>query len=305
MLMRITELMEGSDPLKNGCVNHNRGDTFCQRGGRGRATAWVASLCALLFATSVFAQNAVRPEDQVLERLGFEQKLDAPLPLDAVFTDHRGEEILLGDLFDERPVIIAPIYYNCPMLCGLIVNGLLDSIREVAFTPGQDYEIVVVSFDSRETAELARANRNVFLEQFGRDGVEPGIHFLVGEEEPIQRLTGAIGFEYEWVPEINDFAHPSGVVLATPDGRTSRYFFGILYPPRDMRLGLVEASENRIGSPVDRLLLFCYHYDPSTGEYGLLVHRVVNTAGAVTVGVLGLFLFVMLRAEKRQHNESS
>jgi len=279
------------------------GVTRTRRGASLHAMGVITLLSVVLCAASLHAQSSVRPEDQVLERIGFDQKLDAPLPLESVFTDHDGNEVALGNYFGDRPVIIAPIYYNCPMLCGLIVNGLLESIREVAFTPGEHYEIVVVSFDPRETAELAAANRHVFLERFERPGAESGVHFLVGEEEAIRRLTEAIGFKYEWVPEINDFAHASGVVLTTPSGRTSRYFFGIQYPPRDMRLGLVEASENRIGNPVDRLLLFCYHYDPSTGQYGLLIHRVVNTAAVTTAGVLGLFLFVMLRAEKRRQGK--
>lgn len=256
-----------------------------------------------VYATAVTGQ--VRPNDPILERIGFDQKLDEPLPLDARFTNHDGEDVALGDLFGERPVILATIYFNCPMLCGLIVNGMLNSIKDVTFDAGTHFDVVVVSFDPRETAELAASNRAVFLEQYNREGAGRGVHFLVGEEDPIRRLTDAIGFRYEWVPELNDFAHASGIVLATADGRTSRYFYGILYPPRDMRLGLVEASENRIGSPVDRLLLFCYHYDPATGEYGLLVHRVVNAAATTTALVLGAFLFFMLRAEKRRNVSAS
>jgi protein SCO1/2 len=247
------------------------------------------------------AQARLTPVDPVLQRIGFEQNLDAQLPLDVLFTDHNGESRRLGDFFTEgRPVILAPIYFNCPMLCGLIINGLLDSIKAISFLPGNEYEVVVFSFDPRETPALAQANRAVFLEQFGRAGAERGVHFLVGEEDAIRQVTETLGFQYEWVPELNDFAHASGVVVATPQGRISRYFYGIMYFPRDVRLGLVEASENRIGSPVDRLLLFCYHYDPTTGKYGLLIHRVVNTAAAATATVLGLFLFVMLRAEKRR-----
>jgi protein SCO1 len=265
----------------------------------GRYSLFLSTILLTGYAT--FSPAQVRPEDDILQRIRFEQNLDAALPLDAVFTDHRGETVVLGDFFGDLPVIIVPMYYNCPMLCGLIVNGLLDSMRELAFNAGEHFEVVVMSFDPTETYELATANRTVFLSRYDRPGTEAGIHFLVGEEEPIRAVTGAIGFNYEWVPELNDFAHASGVVLATPEGRTSRYFFGIMYPPRDMRLGLVEASENRIGSPVDRLMLFCYQYDPSSGEYGLLVHRVVNTAAATTASVLGLFIFLMLRAEKRRN----
>lgn len=264
-------------------------------------TAGVHLLAAgLLWAGTAIAIHA-QPEDAVLERIGFEQKLDEPIPMDAQFTDYAGDSVQLGDYFDERPVIIVPVYYNCPMLCGLIINGLLESLAEVPFVAGTDFEIVVFSFDPDETEELAKANRLVFLERYGRENAGSGVHFLVGEEDQITRVTEAVGFQYEWVPEMDDFAHASGLVVATPEGRISRYYFGISYPPRDVRLGLVEASENRIASPVDRLLLFCYQYDPSSGEYGLLVHRVVNTAAVTTASVLGLFLFVMLRAEKRRH----
>ncbi len=241
-----------------------------------------------------------RPEDQVMERVRFDQNLDAALPLEVEFTNHDGETIAFGHLFGERPVIIVPMYFNCPMLCGLIVNGLLDSLREVAFDAGEDFHVAVISFDPRETASLAEANRQAFLERYDRPGTEAGIHFLVGEEPSIRAVMDTIGFHYEWVPEINDFAHASGIVLATPEGRLSRYFYGILYPPRDVRLGLVEASENRIGSAVDRLMLFCYQYDPATAQYGLLIHRVVNAAAASTATLLAAFVFIMLRMEKQR-----
>ena len=267
------------------------------------------SLCVCLCALALWggmAQSAdasrqtVAEANATVERVRFDQNLDAPLPLDAAFTNHDGETVQMGDFFDDRPVIVVPIYYNCPMLCGLIINGLLDAIREVAFDAGNEFELVVLSFDPSETAELAAANRAVFMEQYDRPGTEGGIHFLVGEDEQIRSVTDTLGFHYEWVPEMNDYAHASGVVVATPEGRLSRYFFGIVYQPRDLRLGLVEASENRIGTATDRLMLLCYKYDPASGAYGLLVHRVVNAAAATTASVLGLFLFVMFRAEKRR-----
>jgi protein SCO1/2 len=259
---------------------------------------WIWSLLTALLLVSAASVQA-QPEAQVLQRIGYEQNLDTQLPMDVPFTRHDGETVTFRDLFQGRPVIVAPIYYNCPMLCGLIVNGLLDSIKQITFNPGVEYDIVVFSFDPREGADLAEGNRNVFLEQYGREGVGDGIHFLVGEDSSITQMTAALGFQYEWVPELNDFAHASGVVVATPEGRISRYFYGIMYPPRDVRLGLVEASENKIGSPVDQLLLFCYHYDPTTGKYGLVIHRVVNTAAVLTAVILGTFLTVMLRREKR------
>jgi len=250
--------------------------------------------------SSAWAQVSRNQQEPALQRIGFDQNLDAQLPLDAHFTNDRGEHVTLGSMIEERPVILAPVYYNCPMLCGLIINGLLTSMKEVAFNAGEHYDVVVMSFDPRETAELAAANKQVFLEQYGRQNVEHGIHFLVGEEEQIKRVTETIGFQYEWIPEIEDFGHASGVVLVTPEGRTSRYFYGIMYPARDMRLGLIEAADNKIGNAVDRLLLFCYHYDPATGAYGLLIHRVINLAAVTTATILGLFVFIMIRAEKKR-----
>jgi len=262
---------------------------------------WIMKLAIVtMVAQPVLGQISLNQQEPALQRIGFDQNLDALLPLDAEFTNDRGERVTLGDMIQERPVILAPVYYNCPMLCGLIINGLLTSMKEVAFNAGEHFDVVVMSFDPRETAELAAANKHVFLQQYGRKNAERGVHFLVGEEEHIKRVTETIGFKYEWIPEIEDFGHASGVVLITPEGRTSRYFYGIMYPARDMRLGLIEAADNKIGNAVDRLMLFCYHYDPATGVYGLLIHRVINLAAVTTVTALGLFLFVMIRAEKKR-----
>lgn len=249
-----------------------------------------------LLTDSASAQE--RAEDQVLSRVGIEQNLNAALPLDAEFVNDQGQTIHLGDYYGDRPVVLALVYYNCPMLCGLVVNGMLKVLTEVAFEAGRDYEVVVVSFDETETPELARANKAVFVEKYGRPGAEEGIHFLVGKQPSIDRLTEAVGFNYEWVEDANEFAHGSGILLTTADGRVSRYFYGIDYASRNMRLGLVEASENKIGNPVDRLILFCYHYDPVTGKYGLLIHRVVNTAAVSTALLLGLLMFILFRKEK-------
>ncbi len=239
------------------------------------------------------------PDPDTPAGIEFEQRLDARIPLDLQFRDDAGRHVTLGDYFGEKPAVLALIYYECPAMCGLILNGMLQALKEIPFTIGEEFNVIVLSIDPDETHVLASSNKERFLREYGRQGILDGAHFLVGEESQTRSLADSVGYEYRYVQETGEYAHPSGIVIITPDGRVSKYFYGITYPPRDMRLGLAEASENRIGSAVDRFLLFCYEYDPATGEYGLLVMRVINTAGFITVGALGLFLVVMLRRERR------
>lgn len=257
---------------------------------------------AIMTAVMVSTVTRAHAEDEILTRIGIDQQLDAQLPLDIPFRNDQGQIVRLGDYFGDKPVLLALVYYECPMLCGLIVNGMLDALRDVAFDPGKEFTVLVVSFDPEETHVLAHANKQVFLDRYERPGAEFGVHFLVGEEASIRALTDAVGFRYEYVDETEEYAHASGIYIATPSGRMSRYFYGIEYAPRDIRLGLVEASKHRIGSPVDRILLFCYHYDPETGKYGLLIHRVINTACITTASLLGLFLVVMYKREHRKES---
>jgi len=239
----------------------------------------------------------VTPAD-VIREVGFEQNLDAQLPLDAKFRDETGKTVELREYFGKRPVVLALVYYDCPMLCTMILNGMTGSLKAVNLDAGIDFEVVAVSFDPREGPELAAEKKQAYVKDYGRAGTEKGWHFLTGEPESIRRLTEAAGFKYYWDEESQQFAHASGVMVATSEGRLSRYFYGIEYPPRDLRLGLVEASQGRIGSPVDTILLYCYHYDPATGKYGLVIMNVIRLGGTLTVVALAAFILVMLRRER-------
>ena len=235
-----------------------------------------------------------------LTGVGIDQKLDYQVPLNLTFFNEAGATVPLSSFFhSKKPVILALVYYRCPMLCTQILNGLESSLKAVSFNPGQDFEIVAVSFDPKDTWQIAASKKQTYLRRYGRANTANGWHFLTGDEANIKALTDAVGYHYKYDPATDQFAHASGIMIVTPDGRLSRYFYGVEYAPRDVRLGLVEASQNKIGSPVDQLLLFCYHYDPSTGKYGALVMNMVRLAGAGFVLVGGAVLLIALRREKR------
>lgn len=240
------------------------------------------------------------PTAELLRDVGIEQHLDAPLPLDAEFRDETGRAVRLGEYFSEKPVVLALVYYRCPMLCTQVLNGFLKSSQAVPLEIGRDYEVVTVSFDPRETPKLAAEKKKHYARAYRRDGAALGWHFLTGDREAIDRLAETVGFRYHYDVSSNQFAHASGIAIATPDGRLARYFYGIEYSPHDLRLGLVESSAGRIGSPVDQVLLLCYHYDPLTGQYGLAISGVLRAAGALTVLALGVYLVAMYRRERRR-----
>jgi protein SCO1 len=235
-----------------------------------------------------------------LREIGFDQNLDQTMPLDTPLVDEAGRPVRLGDYFGTRPVVLVFAYYDCPMLCTQVINGLASALGVLSLEPGKDFEIVTVSFDPRDTPATATAKKAVYLDRYRRPGAAAAWHFLTGGPASIERLTKAAGFRYVWDDQTKQFAHPTGVIVLTPDGRLARYLFGIEYGPRDLRLALVEASAGKVGTPVDALLLYCYHYDPMTGRYGLVIMRAMRIAGAVTVLALGSFIFVMLRNEKRR-----
>jgi protein SCO1/2 len=237
---------------------------------------------------------------RILAGVGLEQRLGEALPLDVQFKDESGTVVPLRTYFGQRPVVLALVYYECPMLCNQVLNGLSKSLRALEFTAGHEFEVVVVSFDPRETPALAAEKKANYLARYGRPGAEQGWHFLTGPQQSIDALTAAVGFRYRYDPKSAQYAHASGIMLSTPDGRLARYYYGIDYPTRDLRLGIVEASQERIGSPVDQILLLCFHYDPSTGKYSLAVMRLVQAAGAATVLSLGGFMFFALRRERRR-----
>jgi len=232
--------------------------------------------------------------------VGLDQRLNEQVPLELSFRDETGKRVQLQDYFGEKPVILSLMYYDCPMLCTLVLNGLLRSLRTLSFTVGNEFKIVTVSFNPRETSALAAAKKETYVQGYARPGAETGWHFLTGEEEAIRQLTRAVGFRYVYDPTTNQYAHASGIIVLTPQGKIARYFYGIEYAPRDLRFGLVEASANTIGSPVDQVLLLCYHYDPATGKYGLLITTVIRLAGVATVLGLGSFMVVMFRRDRRQ-----
>jgi protein SCO1/2 len=238
-----------------------------------------------------------------LREVGFDQNLDQMLPLDTSFRDESGRAVRLADYFGERPVILVFAYYTCPMLCAQVITGVGRTLDVLSLAPGRDFELVTVSFDPRDTPATAVDKKALYLERYKREGAAAGAHFLTGDPESIARLTKAAGFRYVWDDATGQFAHPTGVVVATRDGRIARYIFGIEYGPRDLRLAVVEASTGAIGSPVDALLLYCYHYDPATGRYGLVIMRALRVAGALTVMLIGTFIIVMVRRERHRKPE--
>lgn len=241
---------------------------------------------------------------QALRDVGFDQRLNEQVPPDLCFRDESGRTVRLGDYFGHRPIILVLAYYKCPMLCTQVLNGLVRCLLDVPLVMGKDYEVVTVSFDPRETPDLAAAKRATYLERYGRPGSAGGWHFLTGDEEPIKRLTKAVGFRYRYDAVNDQYAHASGIMVLTPEGRISRYFYDVSFSPRDVRLGLVEASDNKIGSPVDQILLFCFHYDPAEGKYGATVMNFVRLGGALTLLSIGGMLFILWRQERRRTQQT-
>ncbi len=232
-----------------------------------------------------------------LKEVTFEQRLDTLLPLDARFRDEAGREVVLGDYFGKRPVVLAFVYYSCPMLCTQVLNGMSSAVKVMPFTPGADFDVVYVSFDPRDTPKAAAEKKVAQLADYKQGAQAGGWHYLTGDEPSIRRVTNAAGFSYRWDDATGQFAHVSGVLVATPDGRLSRYFYGVEYSPKELRMALVESSEGKVGSVVDQLLLYCYHYDPATGRYGVIAMNLVRLGGVVTLLLLVGFIWLMRRRE--------
>ncbi len=232
-----------------------------------------------------------------LEGVGIQQQLDRQVPLNLVFRDEAGKPVPLSAFFHGKPVLLVPVYFRCPMLCTQILSGVASALKAVSFDAGQDFEIVAFSFDPKDTPETAADKKQFILKRYGRPNTANGWHFLTGDEPSIHALTDAIGFHYRYDAAHDQFAHASGLMLLTPEGRLSRYFYGVDYAPRDLRLGLVEASANKIGTPVDEALLFCFHYDPATGKYGAVAINLLRAAGAGFALIGGAFLVVAWRRD--------
>ena len=239
---------------------------------------------------------------QILQQVGIDQHLNEQIPLDLHFRDETGKDVRLGEFFSQRPVIVSLVYYRCPMLCGEVLNGLTSAISVVSFDLGKDYDIVTVSIDPRETPLDAAKMKQVYLRRYNRHSdasSQQGWHFLTGSQDQIKKLASAVGFRYVYDPRIDQYAHASGIEVATPEGRISQYYYGIEYSPKDLRLGLIEASKNRIGNLADAFVLYCYHYDPATGHYGAMIMRILRLAAIATVLLLGGFIFTMVRRDVR------
>lgn len=235
---------------------------------------------------------------KALQDVGIDQKLGQQLPLDLVFKDENGQDVRLAQFFGKRPVVLSLVYYSCPMLCTQVLNGMTESFRVLGFTQGEDYNVVTVSFDPRETPALAAAKKKIYVDYLPaekRAGAIAGWHFLTGDETNIRALSEAVGFRYHWDEATTQFAHASGIMVLTPEGKLAQYYYGIEYPARDLRLGLVEASAHKIGTPVDQLLLYCFHYDPATGRYGAVVMNIIRLGGIATVLAIVGMLFLLRR----------
>jgi protein SCO1/2 len=267
-------------------------------------TVLCVSLAGQAFAAPVTGlqptnENPVAAPGSPLTKVKIEQRLNEQLPLDAVFKDEAGATVRFGEYFGKRPVLLVFAYFECPMLCTLVLNGVVRVLNGVTLTPGKDFEVVVVSFDPTETPALAAKKKAVYLAEYAHPGTESGWHFLTGEEPEIKRLTDAAGFAYAYDPESKEYAHASAIYVATPQGKLARYFFGIEFPARDVKLALVEASSGKIGSLVDQLLLFCFHFDPTAGKYSLMILRLVRIAGVLTILAMGIGIILMKRRERK------
>jgi protein SCO1 len=248
------------------------------------------------FATRVEAQTTYgRPA--LLRNVGINQKMGAQLPLDVPFTDDQGRAVTLRE-YTGKPIVLALVYYSCPSLCDLVLNAAVHSVRGLKFNAGDDFQFVAVSFDPRENYMLARDKKANYVKEYGRDEAAGGFHFLTGTEASSKMLADSVGFHFAYDPTTNQYAHPSAIMIVTPEGKISRYFYGIDYPARDVKLGLMDATGGKIGSAIDQVQLFCFHYDPATGKYGVLIMNVLRLAGIVTLILLGGIVWLMFRRER-------
>ena len=289
--------------------NHNS-TAAATKGNSCRVSELEALLGALLVVLAVAGQamsqgmskgimsppTSVRPP--YLQNVGIDQHLDGEVPAELAFTDDSGRAVKLGDYFGKKPLILNLVYYNCTMLCGEVLAGLSGAMKMIKFDVGNEYDVITVSFDPRETTEMAAAKKKEFLKRYGRANAAAGWHFLTGPAESINALTKAVGFQYQYDAARNQYAHATAILVLTPQGRISRYFYGVDFPPKDLRMGLVEASQGKIGNAVDQVLLYCYHYDPATGKYGAIVTNMLKLGGGITILFIGGLILVLFWLEK-------
>lgn len=270
---------------------------------KSRSYKWLSLAAVLLLTAAAWGQGmtqgimsppaTVRPPG--LKNVGIEQHLDEQIPANLTFRDETGKVVRLRDYFGKRPMILNLVYYRCPMLCGEVLIGLESALRALKFDVGKEFDVITVSFDARETPEIAAAKKAEYLKRYGRPGAAQGWHFLTGPQESIDVLTKAAGFQYQYDSKTGQFAHATAIMVLTPAGRIAQYYYGVEYAPKDLRLGLIQASENKIGNLVDQVLLYCYHYDPATGKYGAVVMRIMRLAAAATLLALGALMTILFR----------
>jgi protein SCO1 len=266
---------------------------------------YIATLLITLASIHAFAQmnNGImsppantRPPR--LENVGIDQHLDAQIPPDLAFRDETGKQVKMGDYFGRKPMILNLVYYNCTMLCGEALAGLASAMRLIKFDVGNEFDVITVSFDPRETPEMAAAKKKDYVCRYGRPNAAQGWHFLTGPPQSIDALTKAVGFQYQYDEKTNQYAHATAIMVLTPQGHISRYFYGVEFPPKDLRMGLVEASQEKIGNVVDAVLLYCYHYDPQTGKYGAMVTNILRLAAGATILLIGGLLLILWRLDR-------
>ncbi len=279
---------------------------ICGNTIRKWAAALALVLCAGVTAWSqgpepryaVQSDGTSNQKISIFDQVGLDQRLNQQIPLDLTFMDEDGRPVQLRQYFGSKPVLLTLVYYQCPMLCSQVLNGVAGALNGIVrFNVGRDFDVLTVSFDPRDTPKDAAESKKTYLSRYRRPGAAAGWHFLTGKKEQIQALTSAVGFRYAWDPAIQQYAHASGIMLLTPDGRLSRYFYGIEYAPRDIQFGVIEASQGRIGNVVDKVLLYCYHYDPAKGKYGAVVFNILRISALATLLVLGGFMVIMFRRD--------
>jgi len=263
------------------------------------ASGFVLAVMTLPALGQSMTQGIMSPPANVrppgLKNVGIEQHLDEQIPPELRFRDETGRSVRLGDYFGKKPVILNLVYYRCPMLCGEVLSGLESALRVLKFDVGKEFDVLTVSFDPRETPAMATKKKAEFLKRYGRPIAADGWHFLTGPQISIDALTKAAGFQYQYDPKTSQFAHSTAIMVLTPEGKIAQYYYGVEYAPKDLRLGLIQASENKIGTLADQVLLYCYHYDPATGKYGAIIARVLQLSGLATVLLLGVLMTVLIR----------
>jgi protein SCO1/2 len=276
-------------------------------GGTGAlARAIFAVVIVIGFTFAAYAQNTysggggiMAPSANVkppgLKSVGIEQRLNEQVPANLAFRDETGKPVKLGDYFGKRPLILSLVYFRCPMLCSEVLSGVEGSLKAISFNLGKDFDVLTVSFDPHDTPEAATEKKAEMLKRYRRPGVADGWHFLTGSQDSIDALTKAVGFQYQYDETTDQFAHTTGLMILTPEGKIAQYYYGVEFPPRDVRLGLIQASQNKIGTLADEVLLYCYHYDPKTGKYSAMISRIIQLGGGLTVLLIGTGLLVLLR----------